>query len=304
MQFANCLTTKHMIRTDVSALINSVFNNICRDLSLLNKVNIVLLPKKDGVEDIADFPPISLIHAIAKIITKLLALRLVPLMDGLISPCQSAFIKKRSIHDNFLYVRNLTRRFHRTKTLTLLLKLDISKAFDSVRWDCLISLMEHRGFPTRWRNWISALLTSSTSSVLLNGIPLDPIPHGRGLRQGDPLSPLLFIFSIDPLQQILHLATERRLLSKLNGRATRFRASMYADDAVIFLKPTPSDVNNLKHILLRFGEVTGLQTNLKKQASHPSAATTSTLTSSWRIFHCPESLPHQVPGPPTNTTSA
>jgi hypothetical protein len=158
-------------------------------LNLHNKANIILIPKKDGAEDIRDFRPISLIHSVAKLITKILALRLAPLMDKLISPCQSAFIKRRSLHDNFFYMRNLTRRFHRTKTLTLLLKLDISKAFDSVRWDYLLSLMDRLGFPMRWRNWISDLLTSSTSLVLLNRIPLNPIQHGRGLRQGDPLSP-------------------------------------------------------------------------------------------------------------------
>jgi hypothetical protein len=167
--FKKCWRT---IRADVFAAINSFFNNSCRDLNLLSKANIVLLPKKDGADDISEIRPLSLIHLFAKIITKLLALRLAPFMDALISPCQSAFIQKRSIHDNFLYVRNLTRRFHRTKTPTLLLKHDISKAFDSVRWDYLISLMEHRGIPTRWRDWISALLTSSTSSVPLNGIPL------------------------------------------------------------------------------------------------------------------------------------
>jgi hypothetical protein len=99
---------------------------------------------------------------------------------------------------------------------------------------------------------------------MLNGIPLDSILHGRGLRQGDPLSPLLFILAIDPLQRLLQITIERELLSKLNGRATRFRASMYADDAVIFLKPTTTDVNDLKSILLNFGTVTRLQTNLHK----------------------------------------
>src|SRR6185312_9808091 len=93
-----------------------------------------------------------------------------------------------------------------------------------------------RGFPTRWTNWITSILATSTSRVLLNGIPLDPIPHDRGVRQGDPLSPLLFVLAIDPLPRLLSIATARGLLSKLRGRATRFRASLYADDAAIFIR--------------------------------------------------------------------
>jgi hypothetical protein len=84
------------------------------------------------------------------------------------------------------------------------------------------------------------------------------------LRQGDPLSPLLFILAIEPLNQLLQVATDRGLLTKLNGRAARFRISMYADDAVIFLKPSVRDATNLRDLLLNFGKVTGLQTNLQK----------------------------------------
>jgi hypothetical protein len=146
----------------------------------------------------------------------------------------------------------------------LLFKLDISKAFDSVRWDYLISLMNHWGFPSRWIGWITTLLSSSTSRVMLNGVPLHPIQHGRGLRQGDPLSPLLFILAIDLLNQLLQLATDRGLLSPLYGSTARFRLSMYADDAVIFIRPTKDDVNNLRDLLANFRVVTGLQTNLQK----------------------------------------
>jgi hypothetical protein len=105
--------------------------------------------------------------------------------------------------------------------------------------------------------------------VLLNGIPLEPIPHGNGLRQGDPLSPLLFILAIDPLQRLLQLATEKGLLHKLSGRDARFRVSMYEDDTVIFLKPSVDNAINLKNILLGFGMVTGLQTNLQKTSVTP-----------------------------------
>ena len=136
-----------------------------------------------------------------------MATRRTPHMHKLVSNAQSAFIKKRSIHDNFMYVRNLARRFQRTNTPTLLFKLDIKKAFDSVRWDYLMDLLRHHGFPSRFRDWISALLSSASSRVLLNGIAGDPIRHGRGLRQGDLLSPLLFVLVIDALHHILAKST-------------------------------------------------------------------------------------------------
>jgi hypothetical protein len=77
-------------------------------------------------------------------------------------------------------------------------------------------------------------------------------------------SPLLFILAIDPLNHLLQVATDRGLLSPLNSWTTRFRVSMYADDAVIFIKPSVDDVNNLTELLSNFGLVTGLQTNLQK----------------------------------------
>jgi hypothetical protein len=82
------------------AAINSIYDLRCQDLNLVNKANIILLPKKEGADNIRDFRPISLIHIIAKIVTKILTLQLAPLINQLIFTCQSAFIKKRSIHDN------------------------------------------------------------------------------------------------------------------------------------------------------------------------------------------------------------
>jgi hypothetical protein len=99
----------------------------------LNGAHITLLPKKEIAELPDDFRPISLIHSFAKLVTKVLARRLSPHIDHLVSGLQSAFIKKRCIHDNFLYVRNLARAYHQEKkTLALFFKLDITKAFDSV----------------------------------------------------------------------------------------------------------------------------------------------------------------------------
>ena len=97
----------------------------------------------------SDYRPISLIHSVAKIFSKLLANRLAPHLDGLVSKCQSAFIRKRCIQDNFLYVQNIVRQFHKTKTPALFLKLDIAKAFDTVRWDYPLEVLYAMRFGAR-----------------------------------------------------------------------------------------------------------------------------------------------------------
>jgi hypothetical protein len=112
-------------------------------LPKLNGAHITLLPKKVVSEEPSDFRLISLIHSFAKLISKVMALRLAPLMDDLVSSAQSDFIKHHCIQDNFLYVRNLACAYHRKKTLSLLLKLDISKAFDSVSWEYIFEMLQH-----------------------------------------------------------------------------------------------------------------------------------------------------------------
>lgn len=120
--------------------------------------------------------------------------------------------------DNFMYVRNQARAYHRKKTPALLFKLDISKAFDMVSWEYMLELLERQGFSDRWREWLAIIFKSSHSTVLLNGTEGSRINHVSGLRQGDPLSPYLFILAIDTLHSILELATTNGILSPLRGR--------------------------------------------------------------------------------------
>jgi mannosylglycoprotein endo-beta-mannosidase len=168
-----------------------------------------------------------------------------------------------------MYVRNTARRLHRSKTPSLLIKLDIAKAFDTVRWDYMLDLLQRLGFPQRWRALLTTLFSTASSRFFLNGIPGRYIPHGRGLRQGDPLSPLLFDIAIDPLQRLLEQATEQGLLSAMPGNLQGPRISLYADDAAIFLAPTTHDVEGLANILQNFGEVSGLVTNVSKSSIAP-----------------------------------
>lgn len=258
-----------IIKHDIMKAIFCFGNLRTANLHWVNSTNIILLPKKDGAEEISDYRPISLIHAIPKIIAKVLAIRLSHHMLHLVSNAQSAFIKTRSIHDNFMYVRNLARRLHKCKTPSLLFKLDIRKAFDSVKWEYIIDLLRRRGFPSIFRDWITALLCSSSSWILLNGVAGSPIIHAQGLRQGDPISPLLFVLAIDPLQRILEMAATTGLFHKIRGRGVLLRTSLYADDAAIFMAPIKRDIDHLSNILRLFGDVTGLATNFHKSSVIP-----------------------------------
>jgi hypothetical protein len=136
----------------------------------------VLIPKKRDACRISDYRPISLTHSFTKLVSKLMANRLSPQLDHIISINQTAFIKKRSIHDNFLYVQETLRDLYKRKIPSLFIKLDISKAFDTVSWSYLLQTMKHIGFGLRWRNWVSSLLCTA-SSFLLNGEPKKRVCH-------------------------------------------------------------------------------------------------------------------------------
>lgn len=264
-----------------------------QNLHLLNSAFMVLIPKNSAATHPKDFRPISLVHSFAKLITKILALRLQPFMSALVLQCQNAFIKKRSIHDNFVYVQSLIKSLKQKHTPAILLKLDISKAFDSASWEFLLQLLEHRGFGRRWREWLSSLLLTCSTRVLINGEISDRIDHKCGLRQGDPLSPLLFVPIMDCLARIMDKASSKTVLSPFERRALRFRTSIYADDVVIFSKPMLQDAMAINSILQKFGTATGLHTNMSKTNFYPiccesvdTSALQSTLGCSRGSFPC------------------
>jgi hypothetical protein len=240
-----------------------------RKLDLVNEAHVVLLPKTMGAASVTDFRPISLINSLAKIITKILADRLAPRLNELVSCCQNAFIQKRCIHDNFLYVQNVIKALHKAKHPSLFIKLDISKAFDSVSWVFLLETMQALGFGQRWRDWVATLLATSSSKILLNGIPGRRIMHARGLRQGDPLSPMLFILAIDPLHRLIELADTRGLLHPILPRAASLCCSLYADDAALFANPDRTELHHIIQVLNFFGNCSGLKVNLSKTEIFP-----------------------------------
>lgn len=129
--------------------------------------------------------------------------------------------------------------------------------------------MQKLGFSARWRDWVARLLATASSSVALNGMAGPSFLHFRGLRQGDPLSPFLFILAIDPLHHLIATAVDQQLLNRLPGRDLVLRVSLYAAAAVIFVNPSHGEVNSLLRILDDFGKATGLCINLAKSTVSP-----------------------------------
>jgi hypothetical protein len=121
------------------------------------------------------------------------------------------------------------------------MKVDISKAFDTISWSYMLDVMTYLGFGTHWRNWISAIWGTSSSSILINGEPGWKIFHQRGVRQGDMLSPMLFLLAIEPLHMVFRYAQNSGALSYLHDNCAKFRMSLYADDVAVFIKPTTHD---------------------------------------------------------------
>ena len=187
----------------------------------------------------------------------------------MVSTNQSAFIRGRCIHDNYMLVKQTIRLLYRRRVPSIFLKLDISKAFDSVSWGFLLEILTHLGFGLSWCNLVSNLLRTASTRVLVNGQPGDEIRHQRGLRQGDLLSPMLFILVMDVLNSMFTKASNLGLLQPIEGRNPDQRISLYADDVALFIRPVEDDINLTLAVLEKFGTASGLLTNLQKSCVIP-----------------------------------
>lgn len=166
-----------IIKHDIINAFNAFWSLDGRNFHLINDAFMILLRKKSVAQEIRDYRPISLIRSFSKLVTKCLARRLALVLNDLVHPSQSAFIQGRSIHDNVRSVQLICKTLHRKKKSCLLLKLDIAKAFDSICWPFLLDVLRQMGFSRRWLNWMSILLGTASTRVLLNGRHGERICH-------------------------------------------------------------------------------------------------------------------------------
>lgn len=163
----------------------------------------------------------------------------------------------------------MARKLHAAGREAVMLKLDITKAFDTVHWAFLLEILRHMGFGNKWTTWIFGQLASSSTRVLLNGIPGEVIYNRQGLRQGDPVSPLLFVVVMEGLQRMLYQVMEMRVLTPLAPTGVRQCTSIYADDVIMFIKADMQSLRACAVLLFDFGVASGLRTNLSKCSAHP-----------------------------------
>jgi len=161
-----------------------------------------------GADDITKFRPISLVGSVYKILAKVLALRLRKVVGKVVSPNQHAFISGRQILDASLIANECIDFYLKSKQAGILCKLDIEKAYDNVSWSFLMATLEKMGFPSIWRSWMHFCISTVRYSVLINGESSGLFSSPRGLRQEDPLSPVLFILVMETLSRLVNKAID------------------------------------------------------------------------------------------------
>ncbi|KAK9988965.1 hypothetical protein SO802_029204 [Lithocarpus litseifolius] len=237
-----------VVEKDVLAVFDEFFHH-CKFEKSLNATFITLIPKKNAASNISDFRPISLVGSVYK-----------------------SWL--RQILDSVLIANECVDSRGKSRAPGVICKLDMEKAYDHVNWEALLHLLDRMGFGVKWCKWIRSCISTIQFSVLVNGSPADFFGSSRGLRQGDPLSPLLFLIMMEVFSRMLKRMEGAGLIRgfSLEGRRDGVESVshlLFADDTILFCDADVEQILHIRLLLLSFQAVTGLKVNVLKSEMVP-----------------------------------
>ncbi|KAA3480429.1 reverse transcriptase [Gossypium australe] len=205
----------------------------------INTTDIVLIPKVSQPSTLVNFRPISLCSVIYKIIAKSIANILQEVIGNCIDEVQSDFVPGRLISDNVLLAYEILHTFRQKRTGKkgyMAVKLDMSKAYDRVEWDFVKEVMLKMGFARKWVDLIMKCITTASYTVITNGRRGNCFQPTGGLRQGDPLSPFLFLICSEGLSALMRIAKKKGQIrgAKASRRGPEISHLLFADDCILF----------------------------------------------------------------------
>ncbi|XP_043812756.1 uncharacterized protein LOC110619075 [Manihot esculenta] len=238
-------------------------------LANISNTLLMLIPKCDNPMLLKDFRPIALCNVVYKILSKALANHFKRVLDKIISPNQSAFVPGRLITDNFIVA---FETIHGLKQQTrgsdgfCALKIDIAKAYDRVDWAYLSAMLSALGFSTTWIGWMCMCFSDIIYKIALNGSEIGPVIPTRGLRQGDPISPYLFLIVAEGLSLLFQNRESLGLIQGCPAKqgCPRISHLFFADDSLLFFKGTVMEASQVKSLLAVYEKASGQSINFDK----------------------------------------
>ncbi|XP_062100313.1 uncharacterized protein LOC133806204 [Humulus lupulus] len=232
----------------------------------LHETSLSLIPKVPSPARASDYRPIACCSTLYKVIAELLCSRLSVVLPQIIQVNQGAFVRGRSIAHNIMILQDLIKNYGRANTSPrCAIKIDISKAYDTVDWQFLENLLKAYCFPSKFIGWVMKCVRSSSYSLQINGRVQCKFKGGKGLRQGDPMSPLPFVLIMEYMTRCLQLgANSSAFQFHPLCKSLKLVNLCFADDVILFCKGSVLAVSVLKASLKEFSDASGLTINSKK----------------------------------------
>ena len=233
---------------------------------MINSSAISLIPKQSNASHLSHYRPISCCTAIYKCIGKLIAHRMSKVMCSLVSLNQCAFVPTRSLGDNVFLAQALCRNYHLNYgSPRFACKLDIRKAFDTLNWAFILQLLATMNFPEKFIKWIKVCITSCMYSIKVNAALEGYFAAAAGIRQGDPISPYLFVLAMEALNVCF---TKVIVGSKFSYHwrcgDLKLTHLVFADDLLLFCKGNQPSIALLLEAINLFSSISGLKLNTAK----------------------------------------